>query len=80
MTGRHAHHVQYVMLADSDDNYAPPEKPCLQVAQIGDDVFLDIGKYDETHDTSTFRPTGRISVRREALMRALDLINHPLSR
>ena len=80
MSERRAHHLQFVALADADDNYAPPEKPILQVAQIGDIVFLDIGTFDETHDTSTFKPTGRIGLKRSALMAALELVNHVDSR
>ena len=40
--------IEHTYISDVDENYAPPEKPILEVGFVGDVAFLTIGTYDES--------------------------------
>lgn len=59
------------LLRDYEDNYAPPEQPCLRVGVSGDVVFLTLVKVEETHTARTEETLHTIGVYRNELIRGL---------
>lgn len=54
--------IEYVVLTDVDEKYAPPEQNVLRVAVVGDQVFLSVSKLDENHTESNLVTIAEIAV------------------
>ena len=66
--------IEQIYLSDNDENYAPPEKPILEVGLVCDVAFLTIGKYEETHETRTFTEDAGMGVCVSDLVNALKVL------
>lgn len=67
--------IDHIYLTDNDENYAPPEKPILEVGLVGDVVFLSIGRYEETHTDRTFSAIDTVAVPVTDLANALKVLS-----
>lgn len=63
--------IQYTILSQHDDKYAPPDQDVLKVATVGDIAFLSIGQHRENATEVTFTEGEGSS---HADVDALDLI------
>jgi hypothetical protein len=46
--------IQYTILSQYEEKYAPPDQDVLKVSTVGDIAFLSIGKHTETATDVTF--------------------------
>lgn len=46
--------IEHIYLSDTDEKYAPPEQPILEVGLVGDTVYLTTGRYEETFEERKF--------------------------
>jgi hypothetical protein len=69
--------IEHVYISDTDENYAPPEQPILEVGLVGDVAFLTIGTYEESPDERRFTEIERahVSVPVADLVNALRAMN-----
>jgi hypothetical protein len=69
--------IEHIYISDTDENYAPPEKPILEVGLVGDVAFLTIGTYEESPDERKFTEIDRahIAVPVSELVNALKIMN-----
>lgn len=63
--------MNQTILTNTDEQYSPPELPVLRVEVIGGVAFLEIAKYDETHEQTTMTRIETISVDAAALVHAI---------
>jgi hypothetical protein len=66
--------IDIIRLEHYDENYAPPERPVLEVALIGDCLHLTIAEYSETHEVTTSKVIADIAVDVEQLDSAVELL------
>jgi hypothetical protein len=59
------------VILDSEEQYEPPELKVLNVAVIGEDVFLTIMDYSETGEAITQKPVAKVCVPVAELMMAV---------
>lgn len=60
------------IIQQTDDKYAPPDAPVLEVDVIGTDAFLSVSEYEENAKTSTLTRLQTVCVPLRDLVRALD--------
>jgi len=69
---KHRRGFDSVVLYDTADNYAPPERPVLELSVIGDTTFLTIRRMDETYSESKLTTVTQIAVDTYSLQQALQ--------
>lgn len=63
--------MREVTIVDVDEQYEPPAMPVLNLAVIGDHVFLSIAAYEQTNDTTTLKKLAQMAVGLPELLNAL---------
>lgn len=67
--------IEGIYITDYEEGHAPPTLPVLYVAMVDDQVYLEIGEYEETHKERVFKMKESVCVSIDSLTRALLALN-----
>lgn len=66
--------IENIYITQSEDNTAPPSYDVLSVGVVGDDVYLEIGSFDEDYTKRTFEVKEFVAVPLRELLTVLNAL------